>query len=70
MFSRIVSKYEQAIVVAGCSLVSFATMGWMCTDIQLQEKKQLAMNYEKKIKTLTEENKGLKGLIQARGIQF
>jgi hypothetical protein len=70
MFSRVFAKYEQAIVVTGCSLTSFVTMGWMINDIQMREKKQLVINYEKKIKTLTEENKGLKNLIEARGIQF
>jgi hypothetical protein len=70
MLVRTFAKYEQAIVVAGCSLTSFVTMGWMINDIQMREKKELIMNYEKKIKTLKEENRGLKGLIRARGIQF
>jgi hypothetical protein len=70
MFSRIFAKYEQAIVVGGCSLISFVTMGWMIEDIQRQENKRIIINYEKKILTLTEENKGLKGLIEAQRIQF
>ena len=68
MFPRVFAKYEQAIVAAGCGLTSFITVGWMVTDIQLQEKRKLIMDYEKKIKSLTGENKGLKELIEARGI--
>ncbi len=70
MLSRVFAKYEQTIVAVGCGLTSFITVGWMVTDIQLQEKKQIVMNYEKKIKTLTKENMGLKDLIKAKGIQF
>ena len=70
MLARTFVKYEQAIIVAGCSLTSFVTIGWMINDIQQREKQQIIVKYEKKIKTLKQENMGLKELFKARGIKF
>lgn len=40
MFVRALAEYSQALVVAGCAVTSFATIGWMVNDVHLQEKKK------------------------------
>jgi hypothetical protein len=60
MFRRVFAKYDQALIVAGCAMTSFVTMGWMVNDIHLREKANLKMEYENKIQGLTQEIQELK----------
>jgi hypothetical protein len=55
MLATVYRKYDQALIVAGCALTSFLTMGWMVNDIHLREKRQLRQEYECKISNLTKE---------------
>lgn len=59
MFVRALAEYSQALVVAGCAVTSFATIGWMVNDVHLQEKKKIHQNYESKIKVMEEHIKTL-----------
>lgn len=48
-------KYDQAIIVAGCAMTSFMTIGWMVNDIHLREKDVLRKKYETTIEQLKQE---------------
>ena len=60
MFTRVFAKYNQALIVGGCAMTSFVTMGWMVNDIHLREKAQLKSEYENKIEVLTKQIEVLK----------
>ena len=52
MFLR---QFSQGILVAGCGIMSFTTLGWIVSDIHKMEKKQIRNEYEKTIKVLNDE---------------
>lgn len=60
MFRRVFVKYNQALIVGGCAVTSFVTMGWMVNDIHLREKAQIKKDYENKLEVLTREIQELK----------
>lgn len=60
MFTRVFAKYNQALIVGGCAMTSFVTMGWMVTDIHQREKSQIKKDYENKLEILTREIEELK----------
>jgi hypothetical protein len=62
MFRRVFAKYDQALLVAGCAMISFATIGWMVNDIHLREKRTIHQNYESKIKLMEEHIKTLQNV--------
>jgi len=50
-----VRQFSQGILVAGCGIMSFTTLGWIVSDIHKMEKKQIRNDYEKTIKILNDE---------------
>lgn len=53
-------KFNQGIIVAGCAMTSFVTLGWMMLDVHRLEKKELINKYESKISNYEKEINNLK----------
>lgn len=52
----IYNKFSQGILVSGCAVMTFATLGFMINDSFEIQKKQMKNMYESQIKVLNEEN--------------
>lgn len=48
-------QFSQGIMVGGCALISFGTLGYMINDSHKIQKKQIQTKYEKQILDLNNE---------------
>jgi len=60
MLTQIYKKFGQGILVTGCSITSFITLGWLMTDVHRIELNKTRTDYEKQIKELNNEINNLK----------